>query len=1108
MKRLYFIGLLVILLLVGAGYSSHMLSSETRVNISGVFSDGTDGRNWTAPNVCEIVNFTIINDGGSSDSVVSVNVTVPLGFTLNASTIGNSTGWACSNLSATIVNCSNMSVGGLGNGNTMYIWFNVTIPDASDEDLKVWNVNTTDNATGSNGTALILWVDGKVTEAASVDALDAYVNSQPVVLNWTNHSGCDNVSGLINYTIYHSADSSSANFTVNGSTLPNNTYYQTSGLSENHVHYFKVETNDNAGNAVNSSSVISTTIDTAAPSVYLNTTDNANFSDTYYPRLYFNATDNFDGNMSCELFVDGYPNGTNYIQNGTGGLSIQVNTSLLGEGHSWYVNCTDDAGNTGNSSMRVLNVVGADVVVESVYFNTTHDTNPIASSDMKVFAVVKNVGNRNVSQNVTVTFELDGTPIGTSTITNETLTAGQNETVNVTYTSNFQSTFNHTLKAEADVNGAIELNASNNNAFNYSLYVGYNVTVTEITPDIVDNTSVNVSVTFSVKHPNGSAALSISWSNVSIASSTYSNDRINTSAFSSPSSGIYTFNVTSYVNYNGNTNPGLHTISVSVTRNESGKVYSGIDTDAYNQTVPMPDHSGTDCDGAISNGDGEDVVITIKNSGNSPLHNITATPELYLSGTKKNYISPTSCWAIPNNLTAGETHDCTFRITPTTDGDYEIRLTVTGKDSAGRTYSRSFGVIDFFTVSTQTQQTPDQQTTGTDTPSSGTDYPNCAVNDDCFGNEFCNSHLVCEELDCADDEKIVDHACVKKDAGAAVKTVDYSLAITDGPGELEIEHGDSRNTTFKLKNNGEKTVTELKLELGVKDATVNISGWYAVLSNYSTTLKKGIVESVKVEINTADFSIGAYEIIAFAKSDKASGNMTFTLKVTPDDDEKVVINDTMAKLDSDYTEIYNQLQVLLHENVNNTNLTGLNDTLAKAAEYLKTAKLAIESGNYLSAYQNQMSADSLMVEVKSKLDGDDLIVAEKKSHWLRNSLIVIVLAVLGVFGFQHYRDMQESGGYHPTKGFRIKKKSEFREKIMGEISALKGSIRGKKEKSAPALKPTLNYANYSSSKKQDNILKRIIEKFSAKKQNPNQKTLYDIGNVYNKKVKKKKVFCY
>ncbi len=1108
MKRLYFIGLLLIFLLVGAGYSSHMLSSETRVNVSGVFSDGTDGRNWTAPNATEIFNFTVVNDGGSNDSVVSVNITIDSVFTLNASTINSSSNFACTNATPLLINCTNTSAEGLGIGNTMYVWFNVTSDSVGSEMPNEWIINTSDNATGLNGTVLYSWIDGAVTEAAELDALDAYVNLQPVVLNWTNHSGCDNVSGILNYSIYNSTDGA-VNFTVFDTTVDTN--YSVSGLAENQNHSFIVETRDNAGNALNSS-LVWTVIDTDAPSVYLNTTNNENFTDTYYPRLYFNVTDKYDDNLSCEVFVDGYPNGSAYIQNGTGGLSIQVNTSLLGESMEWYVNCTDDTGNTGNSSTRVLNVVGADVNVTRVYFNSSDFPNIVDSSNLTVFAVVQNVGNRNLTHNVTVMFYMDSGYIANKTISNETLTVGMPVTVNVTKTGSLkQNSFNHSLRAEALIDNS-ELDKSNNYGYNRSLYVGYNVTITEITPDTVDNTSVNISVKFSVKHPDGFAATSISWSNVSISGSTYSSDRSNTSVFVNHGSGVYSYNITSYVKYdyihvNDATYPGLHTISVSVTRNESGKYYSGVDTCAYNQTVPRPDYSSSGTDGAIYKSHAEDIVITIKNTGITALYNITATPEVYLGGTKKTIISPTSCWSIPNSLAAGGTHDCTFTITPTTDGDYEIDLTVTGKDSYGRTYTFFNDAMDTFCVSTQTQQTTDPGTTGTGTPATDTDYPNCAVNDDCFGNEFCNSHLVCEELDCADDENILDHACVKKDAGAAAETLNYSLAITDGPAELEIEHGESRNTTFNLKNTGKKTLIELKFELKLKDATVNISEWYAVISNYSATLKKGIVESVKVEINTADFPIGVYEITAFAKSDKASGNLTFTLKVTPDDDEKVVINDTMAKLDSDYTEIYNQLQVLLHENVNNTNLTALNDTLSKAAEYLKTAKLAIESGDYLSAYQNQMSADSLIVGIKSKLDGDDLVKGEKKSHLLRNILIVAVLAVLGIFGFQYYRDMQESGGYHPGKGFRIKKKREFREKIMGEISALKRSIRGKKEISAPALKPTLNYASYNSNKKQDNILTRIAEKFRAKRQNPNQKTLYDIGNVYNKKVRKKKVFC-
>ncbi len=1135
MKRLYFIGLLVIFLLVGAGYSSHMLSSETRVNISGVFD--VDGRNWTAPNATEIFNFTVVNDGGSNDSVVSVNITIDSAFTLNASTINSSSNFACTNATPLLINCTNTSAEGLGIGNTMYVWFNVTSDSVGSEMPNEWIINTSDNATGLNGTVLYSWIDGAVSEAAELDALDAYVNLQPVVLNWTNHSGCDNVSGILNYRIYNSTGGA-VNFTVFDTTVDTN--YSVSGLVENQNHSFIVETRDKAENALNSS-LVWTVIDTIAPVVELNTTDNENFSYTYYPRLYFNVTDKYDDNLSCEVFVDGYPNGTSYIQNATGGLSIQVDSSLLGESMEWYVNCTDDAGNTGNSSTRVLNVVGADVVVESVYFNTTADTNPIASDDMKVFAVVKNVGNRNISENVTVAFYLDGDhSIGSSLILNETLTAGQNKTVNITYAGSLKQylpvSFNHTLKAEATANSATELNATNNDAYNYSLYVGYNVTITSI--DSTRNPGDNLTVNLMVRYPNGTGVTgipeknftvmdtfsltTITWGGLQLSKPTgdgWTGQNVYNDSFSEDGGGTYSFRISTFNDTSiieaGTTRPGPHTVQVDIESNMTGRNSKGRSEDSYNLTAPMFDiiykvrGESTDLNGNadLVESSSEDYNIYVVNNGHANLTSVNISVTTFDTNALLS-VTEHSCSSqkdVPND--GSQVYVCYITVTTkaiTSDDSSEIDIVAYGSYNGNR---YSYDEDDFVISVEDSTTTTTTETTTTGTTTTDTDYPNCAVNDDCFGDEFCNSHLVCEELDCADDEKILDHACVKKDVSAAVKTADYSLAVTDGPSELEIEHGESRNTTFKLKNNGEKTLTELKFELGLKDATVNISEWYAVLSNYSTTLKKGIVESVKVEINTADFSIGVYEIIAFAKSGNASGNLTFTLKVTPDDDEKVVINDTMVKLDSDYTEIYNQLQVLLHENVNNTNLTALNDTLAKVGEYLMTAKLAIESGDYLSAYQNQRSADSLMVEIKSKLDGDDLVKGEKKSHLLRNSLIVVVLAVLGVFGFQYYRNMQESGGYHPEKGFRIKKKSEFREKIMGEISALKRSIRGKKEISAPTLKPTLNYASYNSNKKQDNILKRIAEKFRAKRQNPNQKTLYDIGNVYNKKVRKKKVFC-
>ncbi|MCK5699210.1 MAG: hypothetical protein KAH93_05140, partial [Candidatus Aenigmarchaeota archaeon] len=606
------------------------------------------------------------------------------------------------------------------------------------------------------------------------------------------------------------------------------------------------------------------------------------------------------------------------------------------------------------------------------------------------------------------------------------------------------------------------------------------------------------------------------------------------SAFVESPAGVYSFNVTSLVNYyythvdtsnptiGDATYPGLHTISVSVTRDESGKVYSGVDTDDYNQTVPRPDYTPSGTDGTIYNGHAEDIIITIKNSGVTTLHNITATPEVYLGTTHKTIISPTICnWAIPNSLAPGATHDCAFTVTPTTDGAYEIDLTVTGKDSAGRTYTYSKNAMDTFDVSTL-HTTPAETNTpaSTDTPASTeTNYPDCNVDDDCFGDEYCNIHLICKELYCADDEVIQDHACVKNDVEDAVAQIaDYSLSIT-GPDDLEFEHGAFRNVTFNLKNTGEKNVTGFRFLLEFADESIDADGWYKVLSNYSDTLESGAYVSVKVEINTVNLSIGAHEVVALGESSEANANLSFTLNVIPDDDEKAVINSTMSKLDLDYSQMYDQLAVLLHDYANNTNLTALNDTLSEVGEHLKNAKAAIERGDYLSAYESQVSAESLMVEVKSKLEEQESIAAgEMKSNWLRNSLIVVVLLIAGMFGWQYYNSMNlHSGtlGYQHGKGFKLKKKKKrtLNDSVMKEVSMLSGMIKSNKSKSKTS--PfSYGYGSYGSkgimscARKKEGVFDRFRGVFRKNKRDVTQKTLYDISSVYTKKKSKKlKVRC-
>ena len=393
------------------------------------------------------------------------------------------------------------------------------------------------------------------------------------------------------------------------------------------------------------------------------------------------------------------------------------------------------------------------------------------------------------------------------------------------------------------------------------------------------------------------------------------------------------------------------------------------------------------------------------------------------------------------------------------------------------------------------------------------------MDDDCFGDEYCNIHLICKELYCADDEVIQDHACVKNDVEDAVAQIaDYSLSIT-GPDDLEFEHGAFRNVTFNLKNTGEKNVTGFRFLLEFADESIDADGWYKVLSNYSDTLESGAYVSVKVEINTVNLSIGAHEVVALGESSEANANLSFTLNVIPDDDEKAVINSTMSKLDLDYSQMYDQLAVLLHDYANNTNLTALNDTLSEVGEHLKNAKAAIERGDYLSAYESQVSAESLMVEVKSKLEEQESIAAgEMKSNWLRNSLIVVVLLIAGMFGWQYYNSMNlHSGtlGYQHGKGFKLKKKKKrtLNDSVMKEVSMLSGMIKSNKSKSKTS--PfSYGYGSYGSkgimscARKKEGVFDRFRGVFRKNKRDVTQKTLYDISSVYTKKKSKKlKVRC-
>ncbi len=120
--------------------------------------------------------------------------------------------------------------------------------------------------------------------------------------------------------------------------------------------------NDSAGN-LNMSSGISFNIDTAAPNISLiSPADAYSITGTSSIAFEYNASDNLNI-TSCELILNNASVASNAsaISNGTNNITYSVSPGS----YSWGINCTDQVGNIGNSSLRSLTVNSASSSVSS-----------------------------------------------------------------------------------------------------------------------------------------------------------------------------------------------------------------------------------------------------------------------------------------------------------------------------------------------------------------------------------------------------------------------------------------------------------------------------------------------------------------------------------------------------------------------------------------------------------------------------------------------------------------------------------------------------------------------------------------------------------------------
>ncbi|MGV8085716.1 MAG: hypothetical protein ACP5N9_05695, partial [Candidatus Bilamarchaeum sp.] len=127
------------------------------------------------------------------------------------------------------------------------------------------------------------------------------------------------------------------------SCIANTTFDVSSNVEGPHDIYLRV--NDSAGN-VGFSSTINFTIDMTAPTVNLMAPTNNTYTSNNSLDYFFNATDNVHSTMNCTLMPDG---GTSYSNSSTlNNTATNISVTGVSEGtHSWFILCTDPAGNIG-----------------------------------------------------------------------------------------------------------------------------------------------------------------------------------------------------------------------------------------------------------------------------------------------------------------------------------------------------------------------------------------------------------------------------------------------------------------------------------------------------------------------------------------------------------------------------------------------------------------------------------------------------------------------------------------------------------------------------------------------------------------------------------------
>ena len=259
---------------------------------------------------------------------------------------------------------------------------------------------------------------------------------------------------------------------INASTVNNtNTAIVANSSLTQGNHNWNVNCTDSSGNV--GSSIRLVKIDTTSPVVNLISPTNNTFSASIFT---FNYTDALSSTSSCTLYVGGVSKGTNGSVANNTNTAITANSSLTQGSNSWYVNCTDLAGNIGNSSSRI-------VLTDSIYPTSLINN---------VNGVLNGIGTTN--ETLTINFTANDTNMvnWTLSVYNSTWGLLQNWSANTNNLSAF-NVYTATSNGTYYINLTVRDNATNINTTSFTVYVDQSVPI--ITTFTLSDSSVYIGQT-------------------------------------------------------------------------------------------------------------------------------------------------------------------------------------------------------------------------------------------------------------------------------------------------------------------------------------------------------------------------------------------------------------------------------------------------------------------------------------------------------------------------------------------------------------------------------------------------------------------------------------